>query len=267
VSNPYLALRNRLLAIVCDARGADGSLGADALAKSIPLGRFRRAQDGAPLRDPAYPAGALDRAVRVDWLSEADDEGGNNPLQAPHFYAARISVTHALLYGTALSAALSVASGETAATVALQPQERALMDARRIRRALAFPELREKGVGKALCDGLHVSPLGDGHAYTTLASFDMTGNDAPTPATIESRPGTVFASSNRLYMATRHQRGADRRPHHIAGHRQRRHPGPRRQRQAHQPVHGDEGHVVGQQQGLAEGQQQEVAVHGAGLIQ
>lgn len=78
----------------------------------------------------------------------------------------------------------------------------------RIRRALAFPELREKGVGKALCDGLHVSPLGDGHAYTTLASFDMTSNDAPTTATIESRPGTVFASSNRLYMATRHQRGA-----------------------------------------------------------
>ena len=75
MTSPYLTLRNRLLAIVCDARGADGSLGADALAKSIPLGRFRRAQDGAPLRDPAYPAGALDRAVRVDWLSEADDEG------------------------------------------------------------------------------------------------------------------------------------------------------------------------------------------------
>ena len=141
MTSPYLTLRNRLLAIVCDARGADGSLGADALAKSIPLGRFRRAQDGAPLRDPAYPAGALDRAVRVDWLSEADDEGVNNPLQAPHFYASRVSVTHAILYGSAISAAISVASGETAATVALQPQERALMDARRIRRALACPDL------------------------------------------------------------------------------------------------------------------------------
>ena len=73
MTSPYLTLRNRLLAIVCDARGADGSLGADALAKSIPLGRFRRAQDGAPLRDPAYPAGALDRAVRVALRVEGHD--------------------------------------------------------------------------------------------------------------------------------------------------------------------------------------------------
>ena len=140
MSNPYLTLRDRLLAIVCDARGADGSLGSDAQAKSIPVGRFRRAQDGSSLRDPSYPAGAFDRAVRVDWLSEADD-GSNNPLDGPHFYAARVSVTHAILYGSALSAAVSTATGETAATVALQPQERALMDARRIRRALACPDL------------------------------------------------------------------------------------------------------------------------------
>lgn len=140
MSNPYLALRDRLLAIVVDARGADGSLGADALAKHIPAGRFRRAHQGAPLRDAAYPAGAFDRAVRVDWLSEADD-GANNPLDDPHFYAARVSVTHAVVYGAALPAAVSPAAGETRATVALQPQERALMDARRIRRALGCPDL------------------------------------------------------------------------------------------------------------------------------
>lgn len=141
MSSQYLALRDRILAIVCDARGADGSLGAEAQARSIPAGRFRRAVTGAPLRDPDYPAGAFDRAVRLDWLAESDDADGNNPQDNPHFYVARVSVTNAVLYGAALSGALSTTTGETAATVALQVQERALMDARRIRRALACPPL------------------------------------------------------------------------------------------------------------------------------
>lgn len=140
MSNLYLTLRDRLLAIVVDARGADGSLGPDALAKSIPAGRFRRAKDGAPLRDPSYPAGAFDRSVRVDWLGEIDD-GANNPLDNPHYYVGRVSVTVATMYGAALSAVLSTTSGETAATVALQPQERALGDSHRIARALACPDL------------------------------------------------------------------------------------------------------------------------------
>jgi hypothetical protein len=55
----------------------------------------------------------------------------------------------------------------------------------------------------------------------------------------------------------RRERGAD----HVAGHRQRGHPAQRRQRQADQAVDGDEGDVVGQEQALAQGEQQQISVH------
>lgn len=140
----YEVLRQRIIDIVVNGRGADGSLGADALQKSIPAGRFRAATDRAPLRDPSYPATTFDRAVQVDWLSDEDD-GENNPLSSPQFMLARIAINHGIYYGAGVSAFLSAASGETRATVALTPQERGLNDALRIKRALACPDLLRGG--------------------------------------------------------------------------------------------------------------------------
>jgi hypothetical protein len=55
--------------------------------------------------------------------------------------------------------------------------------------------------------------------------------------------------------------GRERAADDVAGDRQRRHPAQRRQRQADQAVDRDEGDVVRQEQALAQGQQQQMAVH------
>ena len=150
MSDLYAHLRDRLTAIVVDGRGADGSLGAEAQARSIPAGRFRRASQNLPLRDPNYPGGAFDRAVRVDWLAESDDTP-NNPVNHPHFYVARVSVSHGVLYGPALAGATALASGESASVAVADYQERALSDARRIRRALACNALIRDAADTVSC--------------------------------------------------------------------------------------------------------------------
>lgn len=169
--NAFLTLETRLYAILCDGRGADSSLGADALAKSIPVGRFRRAKDLAPLRDGTYPPEFFDRAVLIEWIGDADDNGGaiNNPLDNAQICLARLAVTSAVLYGTAVDSFLSLTSGETSTTVALQPRTRALNDARRILRALACPDLLRGGTAidpaPLACvreGGTSVEDLGDG---------------------------------------------------------------------------------------------------------
>lgn len=141
MSDIYGTLRGRALAIVTGARGHDGSLGPDAQEKSIPALRFRDAVAGAPLRDPTYPSESFDRAVRLDWLAEVDSEGVNNPLDGPQIMDARVTVTHGVTYGAALAAFVATAGSEVGADVVLLAQERALRDARRIKRALACPGL------------------------------------------------------------------------------------------------------------------------------
>ncbi|HXK16978.1 MAG TPA: beta-propeller domain-containing protein, partial [Polyangiaceae bacterium] len=80
-------------------------------------------------------------------------------------------------------------------------------NAKAIAATVAFPVIREAGVEKMLCDSLLSAPLGDGDAYTTVASFDLLDDHSPTVTqTIQSRPGAVFASTNALYLSVVHQR-------------------------------------------------------------
>lgn len=139
MSNPYLALRTRVEDILFNGRGADGSLGADAQNKSIPVGRFRTSVDNAPVR--GVPSSWTDRAVRLDWRSMGYDGLVPNPLDGPQIKVARVLVSHAVVYGADNAGQVVAASGETPATVVLQSQERALMDADRIIRALQCPSL------------------------------------------------------------------------------------------------------------------------------
>jgi hypothetical protein len=75
----------------------------------------------------------------------------------------------------------------------------------------AFPTIAERGVTRKLCDTMH-GPLADGMAFTTLVSFDIRDDrTAPSTATIESRPGAVFASEKALYVAVRHERAPGKR--------------------------------------------------------
>ena len=70
-----------------------------------------------------------------------------------------------------------------------------------------FPTIRDKGVERPLCGGLLKTGLGDGQAFTTVVSFDLRSDEAPaTTATLQSRPGAVFASGGALYLSVVHRK-------------------------------------------------------------
>lgn len=79
---------------------------------------------------------------------------------------------------------------------------------RRMRAASArFPSFREKGVDTSMCSNLVRTPLRDGRAFTSVVSFDLTDDEtAPTTATVQSRPGAIFASADALYVSVVHRR-------------------------------------------------------------
>ncbi len=69
-----------------------------------------------------------------------------------------------------------------------------------------YPRLTDHGVERKLCDVMH-TPLGDGEAFTSVVSFDMRDDtSAPATATVQSRPGAVFASEDGLYLSVVHRR-------------------------------------------------------------
>ena len=141
MTSAYATLETRLYDIMVNGRGVNGSLGADAQAKSIPVGRFRAARFNAPLRDTTYPSVDFDRAVFVEWLADADDPTINNPLDSPQ----HVAICNAVTYGNAVTDFLVLAGAESAATVIDQPRQRALNDSARIQRALGNPDLLRGG--------------------------------------------------------------------------------------------------------------------------
>jgi hypothetical protein len=85
---------------------------------------------------------------------------------------------------------------------------------RKLRAAVrTLPTLRDNGVARSLCGGLLRTTLGDGRAFTTIVSFDLTADDTPpVTAMIQSRPGAVFASTDALYLSVGHRKGRSRAP-------------------------------------------------------
>ncbi len=76
------------------------------------------------------------------------------------------------------------------------------------RSARSMPTLRDGGLQYPLCGGLLRTASGDGNAFTTIVSFDLSRDDeAPTSSMIQSRPGAVFASADALYLAVTRDRG------------------------------------------------------------
>jgi hypothetical protein len=72
-----------------------------------------------------------------------------------------------------------------------------------------FPSLTENGKTTTMCGGLMRTGLRDGSAFTSVVSFDMAHDDVPaTTATMQSRPGAVFASDTGLYVSVTHQKPA-----------------------------------------------------------
>jgi uncharacterized secreted protein with C-terminal beta-propeller domain len=67
--------------------------------------------------------------------------------------------------------------------------------------------MRENDKQQILCKGLLRSAIRDGQAFTSVVSFDMRDDKAAaTSATLQSRPGAVFASSDSLYLSVVHQK-------------------------------------------------------------
>ena len=145
MTSAFATLETRLYDIMVNGRGANGSLGTDALAKSIPVGRFRQARMNAPLRDITYPSVDFDRAVFVEWLADADDPTINNPIDNPQHRVARVAICNAVTYGNAVTDFLVLSGTESAATVIDQPRQRALNDSARLQRALGNPDLLRGG--------------------------------------------------------------------------------------------------------------------------
>lgn len=80
---------------------------------------------------------------------------------------------------------------------------------RKIRQNVWFPTIKEKGAETPMCGGLMETAIKDGTAFTTVSSFDMFDDNTPAvTATIQSRPGAVFASTNTLYLSVVHQKNA-----------------------------------------------------------
>lgn len=80
-------------------------------------------------------------------------------------------------------------------------------NAKKLLGSIALPVIRDQGVERPLCENLLETPLDDGEAYTTIASFDLADDRSPvTTTTLQSRPGAVFASAGALYFSTVHRR-------------------------------------------------------------
>jgi len=78
---------------------------------------------------------------------------------------------------------------------------------RAIRARRALPTLTEGGREQALCSTVLRTPIRDGRAFTSVISFALADDRAaPSTATIQSRPGAVFASHDALYLSVVHQK-------------------------------------------------------------
>lgn len=142
-NDDYLsAVEARLDAILADGRGVDGSLGADAQARAITAGTFRRQSDNAALDDPSFPAESFDRAYVLRFVEAAPTPSTNNPFQSPQFQRITLVVSVGYFSAAAQQAIVDNRGTETQAGAIYRADRRAQSDGWRIERALVFPDLR-----------------------------------------------------------------------------------------------------------------------------
>lgn len=139
-------IRGRIIDVLVNGRGADGSLGVTAQSRSIPAGRFRTPADNVSPRDANAEGPAFDRSVFLEWESVEDADQTSNPVDGPQMRYATVRVLVGYMGAGALTDFLHpINAGEAAATSLEEVRERALSDAERIKRALADPDLIRGG--------------------------------------------------------------------------------------------------------------------------
>lgn len=131
----------RFAAILFEGRGADGSIGAEAAACSIPSGQFRRSF--APLRDAAEPTAVLHRGVYLWWAQSLPKPESTNARNQKILSEHTLRVEVGYLMGTAGEGFVhpAPATTESASTSVREPSLIANSDASRIAAALEWPEL------------------------------------------------------------------------------------------------------------------------------
>lgn len=88
--------------------------------------------------------------------------------------------------------------------VKAQLDQLALANERAIRAAYSLPTLTENGTSQRFCDKILRDPRGSHPAFITIYAFDLRNDQAKVSGTsVQSQPGTVYASSNALYLAVR----------------------------------------------------------------
>lgn len=143
-------IEERLDLILRGGRGADGSLGPHAQARSIPADRYRRALDNASLRDLAYPSNAFDRAYFLDWISQGPAEPQYQQACDHALVVFEVELLLGHLYGVEQAAMLRVIGSEIAAVAAQHSRRRMHGDVHRIRRAITFAGLHGNDTDPAI---------------------------------------------------------------------------------------------------------------------
>lgn len=134
-------IETRIDAILRLGRGADGTLGADALARAIAVDWFRRSANGASLRDVSYPLNQFDRAYALEWGAQGPNEERFNQACSRSLVRLELNLLLGHVAGAAHSAFVRTRGGEVGADAALRPRVRSNGDVHRIRRALCFGPL------------------------------------------------------------------------------------------------------------------------------
>ncbi len=143
-------IEERLDAILKGGRGTDGSLGVDALDRSITYSVYRRSADGASLRDVSYPLNQFDRVYAFEWSAQEPDEGSANEVDAVALVRFELRLLLGHVYGVGHVAMLRTFGGEAAATAALRPRARSGGDVTRLRRALCHYALHGNDTSPAI---------------------------------------------------------------------------------------------------------------------
>lgn len=153
------ALEDRIVAVLCEGRGTNGSLGTDAQSRAITAAVLRRPATDVSVRDTAVPAEEFDRFVSIEWLGVGDTQEVSNEYDTPQLITLRCNVLVGYAAATSLSGFAHIHGSETAANAVAHWRRRALGDAQRIKHALCFLAL----AGGTLSDGVEwVGAVRDG---------------------------------------------------------------------------------------------------------
>lgn len=130
--------RTRVLDILCNGRGVNGSLGTPAQQRAIAANRYRPSPNNAPLESVGTES--FDRSVRIAPQSIGDTPFANNELSSAQLRVMTVLIDVGYAQGTTPTF-IDAKGGEVAATVQYTARERAISDAEMIKRALTFPAL------------------------------------------------------------------------------------------------------------------------------